>query len=53
MRLTEGDEMQKFHVYVKNGYVGSTIATLADIKAAFPWSEVTGTRVDVWAIGRG
>jgi hypothetical protein len=39
-----------FHIYVKNGYVGSTVATLGEIKSAFPYSEVTGSRVDVWAM---
>ena len=46
------DVQQRFHIYVRNGYIGACDATLAQIKAAFPWSAVIGRRVDVYAMAR-
>jgi hypothetical protein len=44
--------MCKFHIYVRNGYVGSVVCTLNALRRAFPWSTVSGMgRVDVYAMG--
>lgn len=40
---------EKFHVHVKGQYVGTVIATRAEILQALPYSTVTGSYVDVWA----
>jgi hypothetical protein len=42
--------MNKWHVYVKGGYIASTLATLAEIKAAFPYAVIVGNSVNVWGM---
>lgn len=45
--------MCKYHVYVRNFYVGSVVCTLAELRKAFPWSTIDGAgRVDVYAMGK-
>lgn len=44
--------MKQYHIFVKGGFVGTTLATLDQIKAAFPWSTVFASRVDVFAMKR-
>lgn len=40
----------KYHIYVKGAYLASTIATLEEIKKAFPYSETVGNCVCVYAV---
>lgn len=40
---------QKFHIYVKGGYIGTVYATEAEIKRHMPWSEITGSSVNLFA----
>ncbi len=42
----------KYHIFVKGGYVGSTVCSAEEIKRAFPYSIITGNYVDVFGMGR-
>lgn len=42
--------MTKWYVYVKGGYLATTVATLAEIRAAFPYATIVGASVNVWAL---